>query len=245
MAHCIQHVQCPKCADEGKDRNGNNLAVYSDNSQYCFSCGHYVSAKGFSKYTEKVNRDGVALGLPYDVATELPEVAWNFLRQYALTEQDVKQHVILWSQHWQRLCFPVFGDDSLLAWQGRYLGTEKGKAKWFSQGDLNNTLHLVGNKKANTIVLTEDLISAIKVGHIPTLCAMPIFGSHVSTQRLLRLKKLYGTLNVLIWLDKDKQKESVKFTKNANLLGINSRSIITDKDPKEYTEEEIHKWVYN
>lgn len=32
---------CPSCRAAGKDRTGDNLVVYEDNSSYCFSCGYY------------------------------------------------------------------------------------------------------------------------------------------------------------------------------------------------------------
>lgn len=36
----LYHTRCPACAEQGRDRNGDNFAVYSNNSAYCFSCGH-------------------------------------------------------------------------------------------------------------------------------------------------------------------------------------------------------------
>lgn len=46
MGTCIGHQQCPQCHSEGKDNSGDNLAIYDDNSKYCFSCGY--SEKGES-----------------------------------------------------------------------------------------------------------------------------------------------------------------------------------------------------
>jgi len=243
MSHCVKHIRCPECAKFGKDRDGNNLAIYSDGSSYCFSCGFSESASGLQKVKKDTQRDARALGLPADVHSELPQVAWDFLRQYELTENDAKVHVILWSESWSRLCFPVFDSTGLIAWQGRYLGTEKGKAKWFSQGDLKNVLHVVGHKASNMVILTEDLISAIKVSKVGNFAVSPIFGSHISVQRMLRLKHYYDTL--IVWLDKDKQKESAKFARDASLLGMQSYSIITDLDPKCYTTDQIRLLTMN
>jgi len=239
MTHCVGHSQCPECAKLGKDRDANNLANYSDGSSYCFSCSYYISANGIKAIKESKTKATRSIGLPRDVDQKLPRKAWDFLRQYELDEHDIKINTILWSEHWQRLCFPVFDTTGLLAWQGRYLGDDKTKPKWFSQGDLKNIIHIVGNKQSNVCVLTEDLISAIKVGKTHLVSASPIFGSHVSTQRILHLQLLYDTLYV--WLDKDKQKESIKFSNNAGMLGLNSRSVITDLDPKCYSIEQIKR----
>lgn len=40
MGICVKHEQCPRCAENGNDNKGNNLAVYEDDSCYCFACGY-------------------------------------------------------------------------------------------------------------------------------------------------------------------------------------------------------------
>lgn len=237
----ITHTQCPKCASLGNDRGHDNLAVYPDGSSYCFSCGFFTTTSRQYKFKEKTIDKTKTIRLPADVDGYIPEKARNFLGKFELTPNDC---LMLWSESKQRLIFPIFSDKELLAWQGRYLGTEQ-QPKWLSYGDLNSIYHFVGNKFSNTVVLTEDLLSAIKVGKAcKTLDTMPIFGSHISAKRLLHLKQYCAKIEVYIWLDKDKQKESIKFTKLAQQLGLKAYSIITDKDPKEYNEQEINKWLY-
>ena len=37
----VSHKEaCPKCQEEGRDRSGDNLAVYDDGGAFCFSCGY-------------------------------------------------------------------------------------------------------------------------------------------------------------------------------------------------------------
>ena len=243
MGICTHHEQCPECAKLGKDRDHNNLAIYDDGSSYCFSCGYYKTKSGLPKLaqTQQVLRE--PLSLPRDVTTVLSTAASDFCGKYDLTLTDLSNNTILWSPWYERLIFPIFDNKGeLLAWQGRYLGNKEKQAKWYSQGDLKTICHLIGNKKARTLVLTEDIISSIKVGHITTVKAMPIFGSHISAQRLLQIKPLCDT--ICVWLDKDKEKESLKFAKTAREFGIPAVSIITDKDPKDYTNDEIKEWLY-
>ena len=179
--------------------------------------------------------------LPSDVDEQLPPRARQWLSNYALTQQDITNNTLLWSEYYQRLIFPYLSPDGLLGWQGRYLGSGE-KAKWFSQGDLKNVIHVVGNKLAKVVVLTEDIISAIKVAHNPHVCAMPLFGSHVSMSRMLQLKKKYGT--IFIWLDKDVQTKAVKYAANGRVLGMDVRNIITDNDPKSYTDSQIEEILH-
>lgn len=155
---------------------------------------------------------------------------------FALTSADVKQNLIMWSDYYQRLIFPYFDETGLIGWQGRYLGDGE-KSKWFSQGDLKQILHVVGNKRSRVCVLVEDIVSAIKVGHNPSVCAVPLFGSHVSMSKFLKLKKKFDT--ILIWLDKDVQVKAVKYSSMGRMIGLDVRNIITDSDPKTYTDLEI------
>lgn len=241
MAHCIRHERCPECTKLGKDRSGNNFAIYSDGSKYCFSCHYLISSTGIARFKEAARgRDGTsgnAIVLPRDVDDTLPQKCWDYLANFALTEHDVKRNIILWSEYYQRLIFPYFNDTGLLAWQGRYLGEEANKAKWFSQGKLHEFIHVVGNSNSRCVVLVEDTISAIKVAHNPAVCAVPLFGSHVSTTRMLQLKLLYDIM--IVWLDRDKAIDSIKYSKKLNELGIKSRSIITELDPKCYSDGEL------
>lgn len=245
MVHCVEHTQCPRCAKNGNDRSQDNLCVYSDGSMYCFSCHYFVSAKGIARLKEEVEVLARQLSLPGDADTVLPQRARDFLEKYGLTKLDCQLHTIMWSEFWQRLLFPYFDGTGLVGWQGRYLGQDtdhgRGKAKWYSQGNLKDLLHVVGNKNSGVMVLVEDIISAIKVAHNPSVCAIPLFGSHVDLKKLFALKKICGTIEVRLWLDFDKQKESAKYCNKLCSLGFNARTIITELDPKCYTDEEINE----
>ncbi len=243
MSHCIRHEQCPECAKLGNDRNGDNLAIYADGSEYCFSCGYYRKASGVQTFRKAAPKTDRRIQLPHDSTPDLPTRALEYLDQYALTDHECKLNHLLWSEYWNRLIFPYFDDAlELNAWQGRSFDINS-KAKWFSQGDLVDFIYLRGNKQSKTVVLTEDIISAIKVARINHLATSPLFGSHVSTKRLLRLNKFYD--RIYVWLDYDKMKYSLEVSKTARTLGIDCQSIITEKDPKEYNTKEIHEWLYS
>lgn len=242
MSYCVEHIRCPECAKLGKDRNGDNLAIYDDGSQYCFCCGFHRKANGMSSIRKAAPRTDKPIQLPFDSTDELPLCAMEWLKQYSLTDLDIQLQSILWSEHWKRLIFPYIIEGELLAWQGRSFDPES-KAKWFSQGNIHELLYIVGKSKLTHIVLTEDIISAMRVSKQNNVCAMPIFGSHISTKTILRLRKYYDTIDV--WLDFDKAKESMQYANTIRQLGHKSNSIITPKDPKEYTDSEIKEWLYN
>ena len=245
-SHVIRKETCPECRKLGNDRSGDNLAVYSDGHCYCYRCGYRTGRRSFTqtKDSTRTPTDGTSIVLPSDVTTELPFEAKDWLKQYQLTRLDTNRNHIMWSEKWSRIIFPYFNEVELLAWQGRYIPCGKNQvnvngkapAKWFSQGKIHEIVHPIGIKNRQA-VLVEDIVSAIKVSR--HLGAIPIFGSSISTKQILRLKTICDILYV--WLDKDIQQKAVKLSHTIGLLGLQSRTIITDLDPKLVEHEEIER----
>ena len=239
----VTKSQCPECASHGKDNHKDNLVTFDNGNQLCFSCGYAnYNNLNLKSLTSKQNNNGLfpnTITLPPDSSTYLPIRALDFLSSFYLTPQQIKNNFILWSEQYERICFPIYTPTELLAWQGRYLGKDPKKPKWFSQGNLNTILHIISNKKRSKLILTEDIISAIRVGSQEEYCASPLFGSHISISKLLLYE--YSTVinKFYLWLDKDKEIESYKYSQRARQLGIDCVTIVTDKDPKAYTDEEI------
>jgi len=230
-SHVIRKEACPECRRLGNDKSGDNLAVYSDLHCYCYRCGYTTGRKSFTRHDPPQSQRIV---LPADVTTELPFEARAWLEQYQLARLDLNRNHVMWSEKWSRIIFPYFNETELLAWQGRYVGTDKTKAKWFSQGKIHEIIHPVQVTKRKAI-LVEDIVSAIKVSR--QRGAIPIFGSSVSAKQILRLKTVVD--EVWYWLDPDMRTKSVKMAKLSNLLGLPAHVIFSDKDPKEHDHESI------
>ena len=234
-SHVIRKEQCPECRKLGNDRSHDNLAVYSDGHCHCFRCNYHTGRKHI---TQAIEQPKSRIVLPADVTTELPYEAKQWLEQYQLSRLDLMSNHVMWSEHWSRIIFPYFNETGLLAWQGRYVGKETDKAKWFSQGKIHEIIHPV--KVTNrTAVLVEDIVSAIKVSKFTG--AIPIFGSSVNAKQILRLKTVVD--RVWYWLDPDMRSKSVKMANLSTLLGLPACVIFSDKDPKEHTHDEIKKYL--
>jgi len=240
MTHLIRHEQCPKCKSIGNDTSGNNLAIYSDEHQWCFACGYYVSGNKIAQFKSTDRQPTYAITLPFDASIEIPTEPLQWFYSYDFDENTLKRHHVMWSESKQMLLFPYFIEGELLGWQGRCFGEERSKRKWFTQGKIDDFLYTIGQRNS-TLVLTEAIISAIKVGRIQE--ASPCFGSHISNQRLLRISKFYD--KIIIWLDPDKHKEAICAAKTAQLFGLETHTIISDKKPKDYSMEDIIKWISN
>lgn len=238
----MKKEQCPKCASIGKDRSQDNLAVYPDGSKYCFSCGYFKNSKNISykinPYTE-IKNSKVLITLPSDITTKFPKEVNEYLLINNIDPNDIINNFIHWSPSEERICFPIFVDGEYIGWQGRSLTR---KPKWYSQG-IDDKLIYLTNNTSSTVVLVEDIISAINVGKQPISCCC-LFGSNLTLSKMQALS-LIGKDKFILWLDKDKERESMKRAEELRYLGFNCYSLTTDKDPKYYSQENIQILLTN
>ncbi len=232
----IKRTRCPICAKSGKDRTGDNLAIYPDKSEYCFSCGYYKASNGLYKLKE-TKKESKIIQLPFDICQIFPQNILDYLKNINISNKEIKQYHIYWSESEERICFPLIIEGELVGWQGRSLTK---KPKWYSEGDLKNIIYLTNNN-TNTIVLVEDLPSAINIGKQNISCS-PIFGAIVSLKRIQTLK-LLNKDKFILWLDKDKEIESLKTSHKLRSLGYDCYSLTTDKDPKYYDQKTLENFL--
>jgi hypothetical protein len=178
--------------------------------------------------------------LPDDCEPNIPGVSYDWITKYELTYNELQANHVLWSERRQLLVFPYFGESTkqLLGWQGRYFGNDKHHPKWFTKGYIRDFIKVVNLQKAREsgIIYVEDIVSAIKLGRITGAC--PVFGSFIPKTHSIRLNKM-GIDKFTVWLDPDKYKDALKFSKQITELGFSSRVIRSDLDPKEHSMNEI------
>lgn len=248
-SYLLHQERCPKCSEQGHDKRGDNLAVYSDDHKYCYRCGYYVRNNGFNIYDISKPVEHKIL-LPNDCDITYPDNVLKWVSKYHLTRQDLLKYNVLYSEqgfNFKRgkefytadnvLLFPVWGEsECLLGFQGRYFGHNKDVPKWIGKGRLAEVFNILEGRQP--IVLTEDIVSAIavnKVGH----AAMPLYGNN-ARNRFTRLYSM-GYKDIVLWLDPDMKSEMVRQAKYAN--GCNLKLVFSDCDPKCYTKEQIKEYL--
>lgn len=235
--------RCPKCP------SSDAYTQYPDGSAFCFSCNSYWPAENSLRYLKR-KLEGRSFkvkskvdNFPADVTNNIPKEALVWLKSYGITSQEIIDNEYVWSPMWKSLI--VFSKDieqNVIFWQGRFFPKQDPKVIGFGQKD---HLKFGGPERGQTdvVVLVEDFVSAIKVNRYQTcLC---LFGSYVSPQLMLRLKNL-GYNKVIIWLDPDKSKQSLSFSRRYGVLfkqGV--VSILSDRDPKEHSNQEIKDFLDN
>lgn len=246
-SYVVSKGRCPECSKIGKDVTGDNLAIYSDGHHFCYSCKYHFYPNSITSFKRKQRDTSMdkeldkILTLPIDCDITYPERATAWCAKFGITKTDLLNNNVMWSESMQRLIFPIYGDGWLIAWQGRYFGTQ-GSAltkvpKWYGKGNLKDTFNILG--KGNTLILTEDILSAIKVAKCGVM-AMPLYGCVVGGVRFKRLiTMLEQDTTIKIWLDPDKRTEAVKEAKLGSMFGVKCSPIFSEVDPKEHTIEDI------
>ena len=228
VSQFIQHEPCPKCGSK------DNLARYADGHAWCFGCKHHEPPvfRAIPQMTEKVK----SFSMPEDSSPQIGVKGWTWLKKYGIMDAETKD--FLWSDSREWLIMPVYdADHNLLAWQARTF--KEGDRKYMTFGPVSDVLNIIGSN--NPIIIVEDLLSAIKVGR--QFAAVPLYGSNIPLKTITRLATQFKTMGV--WLDMDKSRESLKSQLRASqVFGLGQvRSIFTEKDPKEYSDEEIREKV--
>lgn len=229
MARFIGYERCPKCDERGRDRRGDNLAIYSDGGAHCFSCSFHRHPVRSMEHIPKEKYGAKDKSIPADFTREVPTAAWQWLLQYGLGWK-YWQPFVGWSEQSSRLVFPV-GSCSL----GRLIGrppTDR-ERKWFCWGE--KPVHVIGNGGRN-VVLVEDIVSAHKVGQVCD--TIPLFGTKTSPMLVPVLRRLAKP--IVMWQDKDQAEHaSRRASWLAMVTGLPVRYVFTDKDPKEQPMDRI------
>lgn len=239
MSKFVRHESCPSCGSR------DNLARYSDGSAFCFGC-RYVERGTTSPFVKE--RDGKdeeptdRVGFPRDSTDIIDHRGLEWLSSFGLSTRDASTASFKWSPYWQQLLIPVFeeGRSEPCCIQAKNFDPERAsKAKYYNVGDKSNHFTIYGGRRSNLIVLTEDVLSSLKIA--PISDAMPLLGVHIARDKLMRLKRLYSSL--VVWLDEDKWKEAREIADAAKLIGFKATTLLTPDDPKCYSIDDLSTFL--
>jgi len=245
MSKFLHHAPCPECGSK------DNLGVWDDNHEFCFGCGYYKASNSvglsdiqsrLQQQEEKETTSYDSINLPFDCTRTLPKIALEWLHKYGLTHDEIHtKNTFLWSPAYEALVYGVFDPfGNLLMWQSRYFGHNLAVPRYHTEGKPESVYHIFNHSGiSSTITVVEDVISAIKVGRVAH--TMPLWGSTISPKRAFNLAKLYSNLN--IWLDNDKKRYAVQTRYWVASYFDHVGCIITQNDPKEYSDGDIREYL--
>lgn len=154
-----------------------------------------------------------------------------------------------WNAPLKRVVMPVLSDlGKLVFWQAR--GFDPALAKYLSpslgadqckpiyKSEIRDRI-TAGHIKG-VLCLTEDLLSANKVGQVVT--GWSLLGTKLSDHSIAEIGK-FGASKVLVWLDPDEAGVTArrKIVPQLRAMGIDAKAVRADLDPKLYPLEDIRR----
>lgn len=245
----VARDQCPKCKEQGRDNSKDNLAIYADGHEWCYAGHGLIKPVKMEAHIEKLNttitpttnKAPTTIELPFDSSVNLPVEVVSRLLSWGLTIDQMQKHKFMWSESKRRLIMPVYdGYGQLLMYQER--SWDIGERKYMTYGKSTDILHIIypniTAEQKDTIILTEDLVSAIRVSEYKP--AMPLWGSDIPLQTIRRLASRFSTVGV--WLDPDMKQKAVR-----DVLRISQYVpcffIESTMDPKFYAIDRIREHI--
>lgn len=247
-------VDCPEC---GENTNTNAMMVSHSSKSYngfCFACDHKpFEMKGkqtLEELTElkRINNEslqhteGARCELPEDFTQDIPLEGRLWLYSNDITDKIKRKYNIGYSKRLRRVVMPVYDTKGDLIWfqcralvkgqQPKYLqpSGDKGSVVFQSKTEEDK-----GTKER--VIVVEDIMSAIRVGEVAN--TISILGTKADTNQINTLSK-YST--VTTWLDSDKAgRNGSKTIRQAVGLLTDTKDIVTERDPKSYSEQQIEK----
>lgn len=177
--------------------------------------------------------------LPPDFTQKIPAKGLSWLYKNGADDQDILKWKFGYSPGLDRVILPVINRQDLMYWQGRYLGIPD-KVKYpkyinVSRHGRDSVYFWNDQSKEDQIVLVEDILSAVKVGHCCDSVAL--LYAYVPDDLVFNLSQVYP--KIYLWLDWDKNHEVLDRVKRFRTFGVNCKCIMTPKDPKKYDEDFI------
>lgn len=201
--------------------------------------------------------------LPYDIVnwTSLEMSQW--LANYGITREETISNNVMYSPAANWLIFPYRSQyGMLLAWQARVFPKNRPederdvKSKWLSFGPVHDIIHIRtpqpghqykevpltedgNNLFPDTVVLVEDIVSAIKVGRQAS--CVPVFGVGLTSKIATRLSKRFK--RAVVWFDRDAARKGTQVAAMASQFFESTNTVVSEKDPKSYGNNEIRGYL--
>jgi len=246
---CGSKTRIQHCKDDKSMLISHDMKAVS---AHCFRCGfHGFVPHGVQRIAELVRRaqefqEAIAYGrelrLPYDYTLDVPSHAMTWYLQYGISAELAQMYGIGYTPSLDRVVMPVYQDGGLQAVQMRAV-QDGVKPKYMNPSlvPLQDVLFESEDGQCSWGVVTEDILSAIKVGQV--LSSVSTMGTKMSDRRAFLISEKYK--NAIVWYDNDPAGwiGARRAVQQLELLGVNTYRLCTTKDPKAYTKTEIRKLI--
>lgn len=221
-------------------------------SAYCFRCSETgftphvrqtLSQFDFLQQREEEDAIHATMALPSDFTTDIPQDHALWLYKAGIGVLDINRLGFGYSERLSRVVLPVYDNGELVYLQARATRFPEQQPKYLNIAGANKSGILYTQKPevpllCNSVVLTEDILSAARIGEITT--AFSLLGTKLSDGQANKIG-VYDT--VIFWLDGDDAgiKGARKGSQKLQFLVNTIKVIRTPLDPKCYSQRLIRK----
>ena len=229
------HIGCPE--SQGEQDHKPRLWIQNDGNwvaYYCHHCGEKVNKPYRPSLFDVPIRKHVIMETDMDaqlgtLTPKIPGPELNWLFKHHLSKEDLDNYVVMYSTKLKRIVFPIAG--------GFVARSVTDKPKWLSIGKGEQRIIYGAPTNKTSIVLVEDIVSAIRVASAG-YNVMALFGTSLHEQGKHLIVGDDEITGVMVWLDADATGKATKIYKDLSLYK-DTQVIYTEQDPKEYTGIEI------
>jgi DNA primase len=207
-----------------------------------------ISLQDFVKRGEAENEyENRQHALPRDFTHDLPTSAELWLARAGIDPATWAAYGIGYSKRLDRAIIPVTRDGAIIGSIARRLGTSGPKyIENLPTSSVFDSLHGRSPKGEYDVdcVLTEDILSAIRVGRF--VRSIALLGTGSSDAYVGGVLGFLGEAqSVGVWLDPDNagQRATTKFVRALGMVGISTTHIKSLKDPKLHSDREIQEYL--
>ena len=203
------HADCPAGTDTRRrlyiTRKDNGIIV-----GYCHNCGSSgVAGASSSRYKRaaadmvcdrKVQEVVMPPNLEFD-PFRWPNEAARWVQKAGIDLTIVQKYALAYDLDSRRVIIPKYDvDNRLVMWQSRRIYVD-GSPKYVTMTQLDASVHEPIGTRGDTVIVVEDMLSAIKLDAYVGYDAIPLFSSNVKIEKLLTPTAKYDT--IVVWLDND------------------------------------------
>jgi hypothetical protein len=180
-----------------------------------------------------------------------PEAAKVWLYRAGLSKDWIEHLGFYFHADTGRVVMPVMDGDSLCFWQARGFATDQAKYISPALGPAQSKPVFISDpytgaemdRLPDTLALTEDILSAVRVGQ--TCEAWSLLGTAL-TPEAIRLLATRKPSRVLVWLDPDDAGVSArrKIVPKLRAMGLDAKAVRAPRDPKNFTFAEIRSYIH-
>lgn len=174
---------------------------------------------------------------------EWPDEAKVWLYKAGIDNDWIEELGFYYNEASRRVVMPVLDDRGTLKfWQAR--GFDPRRPKYLSPalGQDSKPLYKAGAGSGETLVLTEDILSAVRVGQVAS--GWSLLGTSLNAGQEREVVD-FKPERVLVWLDPDAAgvKARRKLVPRLRALGLNAKAVRSNKDPKDFNIDEIKGYL--